>query len=190
MGLSYRYAFAPGYDPQQVLGQSRQAKALIQEAVAAAAAALEIHGIPYELREFQYKIHGPGQGNVMTYDAALLLGGPALGCEPLVLGWGCWPPEKWTGQQFLKTQYAREFLTAHPALGQVLADLEQAGWIGKAHDEAGHYQSGQSREELAEIYARSMAQAGGMHDLLQSLGAGYQAPTPGGEVKAFGKPPD
>ena len=187
MGLSYRYAFAHGYDPQQVLGQSRQAKTRIKEAVACAAAALEKQGIPYELREFKYRLYGPDQGNVMTYDAALLLGGPALGCEPLVLGWGCWPPEKWTNDQFLKTQYDADFLTAHPAIGQVLQELEQAGWIGAVHDEAGHYQSGQSREELAAVYARSMAQAGGVHDLLQSLGAGYQAPTPGGDIKTFGK---
>ena len=190
MGLSYRYTFAPSLDPQQVLTQAAYARSLIQDALECAAAALEANHIPYEIRPPRYQMKGPEQGNIMLFDAALLLGGPALGCEPLTLGWGCWPPEKWTGLQFLKTQYARDFRTAHPALGQVLADLEAVGYIGAVHDEAGHYQTGQSMAELTAVYAASMAQAGQVHDLLQNLSAEYQAPTPGGAIKAFGPPPE
>ena len=186
MGLSYRYTFAPSLDPQQVLPQAAYAKSLIQDTLDCAVAALEENHIPYEIRPTRYQMKGPEQGNIMLFDAALLLGGPALGCEPLILGWGCWPPEKWTGDQFLKTQYAQDFLTAHPAMGKVLAALAAVGYIGAVHDEAGHYPAGQSQEKLAAVYAASMAQAGQVHDLLQNLGTGYQAPTPGGAVKEFG----
>ena len=189
MGLSLRYRFAPELDPNRVLSQPQIARGWIAAAAAAAAAALEKERLPFQAEPCRHQIRDTPGGVVQIFEARLLLGGPAQGCEPLSLGWRCYAPEPWSGEQFLKTQYARHFLTAHPALCRVLQALARQGWIDRLHDEAGHYPGGQSPEQLAAVYARSMAQAGQVHDLLQSLGAGYQAPTPGGAVKDFGPPP-
>lgn len=188
MGLTIRYEFRPDLPPGIALENPTQARQILREAIDLALDALEKRGIPCEELPFRQERKQGGSYDLEYYEASILMAGPAEGCEPLRFGWSQVPPEPWSNKQFSKTQYAADFLTAHPAICAALSELEDAGCIGEVEDEGRFYRSGRTLAQLAETYGQWMAMAGDLHDTLQSLGFSYQAPTPGGVIKDFGPP--
>lgn len=185
MGLTIYYQFSPGISPAEALENPTRARQLIREASDLAIAALEKRGIPCAELPFRIERKQGVIGPVAFYEASILPGGPAEGCETLTFGWSRYAPAPWTGDQFTKTQYAADFLTTHSAVCAALQELEDAGYISQVKDEGKFYRSGQTQAQLAETYGHWMAMTGALHDMLQDFGLSYQSPTPGGVVKDF-----
>ena len=181
MGLTIHYAFAPHLSPDLQVTDPTQAQSIIRQARDLALDAFYRRNIPAHAESFKQQ---PGPYRE-TYRQEILLSGPAAGCEPLILGWTRHPPKPWHNTAFLKTQYDRDFPTAHAAICQVLAKLEKEGIIGVVKDEAEFYGTDKTRSDLASAYGESTAVLGQVHDQLQGMLLSYEANTPGGVVKRF-----
>lgn len=160
MGLAIHYRFHPELSSDTALENPTLARDLVADATGFAANALEriSHGqIPWETLPFTIHNRQWSGGEAAWHEGGLRLGGPAQGSEWLSFGWSRIEPLPWSGERFIKTMFARDFVLTHRIICAVLGELEDAGIIGAVRDAAGFYRSGQSLAELRYIHARNMA---------------------------------
>ena len=176
MGITIWYRFLPeDCDPTQ---DPLTAHLRISQAADIAIPVLEAAGIPCQL--------SPPVCNETEWYQQIECSGPALGAEPLRLGWRrLTTDDPWSGEQFAKTQYAREFDRAHIAHCEALMSLATAGLIGPVVGDEGGYLLDRSTERLDLSHRQMVAMIGAFGDLLQGMNAPYAATTPGGGIYEF-----
>lgn len=160
MGLAIHYRFHPELYSDTALENPTMAQELVAAATDFAAATLERigHGvIPCEVIPFAAHSKRWSGGEASWHEGGIALGGPAQGSEWLSFGWSRIEPLPWSGERFIKTMFARDFVLTHRIICEVLSELEEAGIIGNIRDAAGFYRSGQSLAELRYVHARNMA---------------------------------
>ena len=176
MGLTISYTFAPGVDPNLSRREPAQAAFIIDQALALAQQAFQARGIPTRPQPLQ-----ADQDPYMSeFSRDLLLGRAADGCEPLTFGWRRPLGGPWSGEQFCKTEYAREFPVAHAAICAVLAELEKAGLVDSVEDEAEFYGTDKPLTALEQAHGESRAVLGQIQDQLQDQGYEHEYLLPHG----------
>ena len=160
MGLAIHYRFHPELSSDTALENPTMAQELVAAATDFAANALERISqgqIPFETIPFAVHSKQWSGGEASWHEGGLRLGGPARGSEWLSFGWSRIEPLPWSGERFIKTMFAKDFVLTHRIICAVLGELEDAGIIGDVRDAAGFYRSGQSLAELRYIHAQNMA---------------------------------
>lgn len=158
MGISIHYRFRPELPSDTALENPTLAKDLIAAATDFAAGALErlSHGvIPCQVFPCEVKSKRWAGGEASSCAGGILPGDPAQGAEWLSFGWSRIEPLPWSGERFIKTQFARDFVLTHRIICELLSELEDIGIIGDVRDAARFYRTGKSLEELREVYARN-----------------------------------
>ena len=176
MGISIHYRFLPErLDPKQ---EPLTAHLRISEAADIAIPALRAAGIPCELS-------APNRSDTNWYQE-IVCSGPGEGTEPLRLGWRRLTTDRdWSGRQFSKTQYARDFAHAHIAHCEALIALSTAGLIAPRIEDEGGYLPHRNPERLDISQQQMVATLGAIGDLLQGMNIPHIARAPGGGVYEF-----
>ena len=72
------------------------------------------------------------------YGVQIDLESPGQGCESARYGWTSWWGGRWDGAQSCKTHFARDFLTTHAAVAQVIEAWRKKELIASFHDDGGY----------------------------------------------------
>ena len=176
LGITIHYRFQPvSFDPRQdpVTAHTR-----ISEATDIAVPVLEAAGIPCELP--------PPVRDEKSWYQEIVCSGPGQGTEPLRLGWRRLTTDHpWSGAQYSKIQYARDFAHSHIAHCEALMALATAGLVAPDIKDEGEYLPDRNPNRLDISYQHMAAMMGAIGDVLQDMNVSYTAKTPGGGVYDF-----
>ena len=163
MGITIHYTFLPAdLDPT---AKPMAAHRLMAQAADIVAPTLRQAGIPCQLP--------PPVINETEYYQAVIAEGPGDGSEWLLLGWRrLYASEPWSGDQFVKTQYARDFGLTHVAFCESLLRLTAAGLVDPDIFDEGNYLPDRNPEALGHSHQDMAATLGAVGDLLQALKLG------------------
>ena len=176
LGISIHYRFLPErLDPKL---EPLTAHLRISEAADIAIPALRAAGIPCELSA---PIH-----NETNWYQEIVCSGPGEGAEPLRLGWRRLTTDRdWSGRQFSKTQYSRDFGLVHIAHCETIMALVDAGLVAPDIVDEGNYLPERNHEQMNRTRQQMGAMMGAVGDLLQSMNVAHRARTPGGGFYEF-----
>ena len=176
LGTTIHYRFLPeSFDPRQ---DPLTAQLRISQAVDIAIPVLEAADIPCELPP-------PAREETEWYQE-IVCSGPGGGTEPLRLGWRRRTADlPWSGEQFSKTEYARNFGQAHIAFCEALMALVNAGLVAPDIDDEGRYLPDRNPERMDLSHRQMVAMIGAIGDVLHDMNVPHNAITPGGGVYEF-----
>ena len=176
LGTTIRYRFLPeSFDPRQ---DPLTAQLRISQAVDIAIPVLEAAGIPCELPP-------PARDETDWYQE-IVCSGPGAGTEPLRLGWRRLTADlPWSGEQFSKTEYARNFGLAHITFCEALMALVEDGFVAPDILDEGEYLPDRNPERMDLSQRQMVAMIGAIGDVLQDMNVPHNAITPGGGIYEF-----